>query len=92
MTAVLCLFIIEWIAINVMQNHCVCRRKVDSLPTSPGRQEEHKDLRICIVFVDETNPREAKRVKLDLFSQAASFLNAFSKLLGHHTQVWAEQW
>ncbi len=78
MTAVLCLFIIEWIAINVMQYHCVCRGEVDSLSPSPSRQEEHKNFRVCIVFVDETNPREAERVELDLFRQAASYLNLFS--------------
>lgn len=49
-----------------MQYDCVSRGQVDSLATSPGRQKEHKDLRTGIVFVNETNPRETKRVELDL--------------------------
>lgn len=56
-----------------MQYDCVSRGKVDSLATSPSRQKEHKDLRTCIVFVNETNPRETRRVQVDLtFVQTGS--------------------
>jgi len=49
-----------------MQYDCVSRGQIYSLATSPGRQKEHKYFRTCIVFVNETNPRETKRVELDL--------------------------
>ncbi len=67
-----------WIAINVMQYHCVCRGEVDSLSPSPSRQEEHKISGFVLYLSMRPNPREAERVELDLFRQAASYLNLFS--------------
>ena len=59
-TPVLCLLIIVWIEVDVMQYNGVGSRQVDAEATSPCGQQEHKDLRTAVVPVNQLLPATQK--------------------------------
>lgn len=55
-TPVLCLLVIVWIAVDVMQDDDISGGQVDTEPTCSGGQQEHKDVLVCVKLVDQHNP------------------------------------
>lgn len=51
-TPVLCLLVVVWIAVDVMQDDNVSWGQVDAESSSSGGQQEHKDLPVRVELVD----------------------------------------
>lgn len=56
MTPVLCLLVIVWIAVDVVQDDDVSGGQVDTESTSSSGQQEHKDVLVCVKLVDQHDP------------------------------------
>ena len=71
MATILCLFVVVWVAVDVVQDDHIGRGEVNAQPPCLGGKQEHKDVLIRVELVDQANPgvrterrRDQKKVVL----------------------------